>query len=337
MASRPTTRNAGAQRSAKPGIAVAIPCYRETSHIMGVLAGVGPEVDAIYVIDDCCPDKTGELVERECKDPRVRVIRHERNKGVGGATITGYRQALADGHDIIVKLDGDGQMDGALIPRLIQPVLDGSADYAKGNRFHGMHGFSQMPWHRIFGNLVLSLLSKFSSGYWNVLDPTNGFTAIHAEALKAVPLDDISEGYFFESDMLARLGLARAVVRDIPMVARYGSEVSGIRIPQVVPEFIFKHICATLRRLLITYFVRETNIATIQLSLSVVLIAFGVIFGAVNWIDAQSSGVPATAGTVVLAALPIILGSQLLIAFLNHDTRNVPSEPLQGLAADVTD
>ena len=316
-------------KSRPPRVAVVVPCYRETAHILEVLAAIGETVDTIYVVDDACPDDTGGVVARECSDARVTVLRHERNKGVGGATVTGYRQALADGMDIVVKLDGDGQMDPALIPGLIAPVADGIADYAKGNRFHGVRGVSGMPWSRIFGNLVLSFASKFSSGYWDILDPTNGFTALHAKALAELPLDDLSEGYFFESDMLVHLGLARAVVRDIPMVARYGSEESGIRIPHIVPEFIFKHIRATLRRLLITYFIRETNMATLQLLAGLVLAGFGFAFGAMKWIEADATGVPATAGTVVLAALPIILGSQSLIAFVGYDTRNAPSEPLQ--------
>jgi dolichol-phosphate mannosyltransferase len=318
----------------RPRVAVIVPCYRETNHIMDVLAGIGDIVDTVYVVDDACPDDTGGLVQRECKDQRVKILRHERNKGVGGATLTGYRQALADGIDIMVKLDGDGQMDPALIGGLIAPVVNGTADYAKGNRFHGLRGISAMPWSRIFGNLVLSFASKISSGYWNILDPTNGFTAIHADALKELPLDDLSEGYFFESDMLVHLGLARAVVQDIPMVARYGSEVSGIRIPSIVPEFVFKHVRATLRRLLITYFIRETNMATVQLLLGLMLVGFGVTFGAVKWINADTTGIPATAGTVVLAALPIILGSQALIAFISFDTRNEPTEPLQATHTD---
>ncbi len=314
-----------------PGIAVVVPCYRETSHIMGVLDTIGPEVSHIYVVDDACPDGTGDLVERTSKDPRVQVLRQARNTGVGGATMTGYRQALEDGWTIVVKLDGDGQMDGALIPRLVAPIAEGRADYAKGNRFHALHGVSEMPLTRIFGNLVLSLISKFSSGYWDILDPTNGFTAIHRTALSRLPLDRISQGYYFESDMLFHLGLERAVVHDVPMIARYGAEESGIRIPKVVPVFLFKHFANTCRRLWLTYFVRETNIATLQLVLGLILVAFGVIFGAINWIEGERSGIPATAGTVVLAALPIILGSQSLIAFFSHDTRDLPTEPLQTL------
>jgi dolichol-phosphate mannosyltransferase len=312
-------------------IAVIVPCYRETAHILDVLAKIGPEVEAVYVIDDCCPDDTATLVEKQCDDPRVKVIRHDKNKGVGGATMTGYCQALADGYQVMVKMDGDGQMDGALIPRLIAPIIEGAADYTKGNRFHAFHGISEMPWSRIFGNLVLSLASKFSSGYWDILDPTNGFTAINAAALEKLQLERIAKGYYFESDMLFHLGMVRAVVRDVPMVAKYGAEQSGIYIPRIVPVFMFKHIANTCRRLLFSYFIRETNIASMQLIFGSLLVLFGVIFGAINWIDGENTGIPATAGTVVLAALPIILGSQALIAFINFDTRNLPTQPLQGL------
>lgn len=320
--------------SVSPSVAAVVPCYRETAHIEGVLASIGPEVQRIYVVDDACPDGTGDWVAERVADPRVEVIRHKTNKGVGGATISGYRRALADGHHIAVKLDGDGQMDGALISGLIAPIIEGRADYVKGNRFHAVHGFSAMPGSRIFGNLVLSVMSKFSSGYWNIFDPTNGFTAIHFSALKCLPLDEIDEGYYFESDMLFRLGMARAVVRDFPMTARYGEEKSGIRIPKVVPMFILKHMNNAWKRLILTYFIRETNIATLELILGKLLILFGILFGAANWIDGSLTGVPATAGTVILAALPIILGSQLIIAFLNFDTRNVPDEPLQQMERD---
>ena len=233
--------------------------------------------------------------------------------------------------DIIVKIDGDGQMDGTLIPRLISPILSGMADYTKGNRFHAIYGVSEMPWSRICGNLLLSLVSKFSSGYWNILDPTNGFTAIHAKALDKLELRRIAERYFFESDILFHLCMIRAVVLDVPMKARYGTEECGIHILKIVPEFLFKHTVNTFKRLLFTYFIRETNQATLHLLLGSLLVFFGISFGAINWVSAKMSGIPATAGTVILAALPIILGSQALIAFLNFDTRNLPTEPIQRL------
>jgi len=312
-----------------PVIAAIIPCYQETAHILDVLAAIGPEVQRIYVIDDACPDGTGKLVEQSCKDARVHVHINEINLGVGGATLAGYQRALDDGAEIMVKLDGDGQMDPALIPHLTQPLLSRDADYTKGNRFHTMDGVSDMPLSRMVGNFILSFASKLSSGYWNIFDPTNGFTALHAVAARRLQLDRLSFRYFFESDMLFHLGTIRAVVRDVPMRALYGSETSGIRIPKVIPEFLFKHCVNTCKRIYFTYFVREPNVATLQLVLGKLLLLFGLIFGTVNWIDSETTGVPATAGTVVLAALPIIIGSQLLIAFLSHDTRNTPTEPLQ--------
>ena len=311
------------------GIAIVVPCYRERCHILNVLAKIGPEVQHIYVVDDSCPEKTGAFVRENCTDERVQVLTNEQNLGVGGATMAGYRKALDDGAQYIVKLDGDGQMAPSSIPILVAPLIKKEADYVKGNRFHALGSVSGMPKSRLFGNFVLSFASKLSSGYWNIFDPTNGFTAIHADAARALPFSQISKGYFFESDMLFHLGLLRAVVRDIPMQAHYGNETSGIRIPTIVPEFMWKHYVNTYRRIFITYFLRETNLATLQLILGKMLLLFGIVFGFINWIESETTGINASAGTVVLAALPIILGSQLMVAFLSYDTRNVPTEPLQ--------
>lgn len=329
MASQPSEQNGdSADTTGGTGVCVVVPCYREKSHIRDVLTGIGAEVDRIYVVDDACPDKTGLYVRENCADPRITVLTNPENTGVGGATLAGYRQALDDGAEIIVKLDGDGQMNPALIPDLIEPLRAHAADYAKGNRFHSLDGVAGMPKSRIFGNFILSFASKLSSGYWNIFDPTNGFTAIHADVARRLPLDRISRRYFFESDMLFHLGLLRAVVADVPMQARYGDETSGIRIPRVVPEFLYKHYVNTCKRIFLTYFLRETNVATAQLLIGKLLLLFGIVFGAINWIDSEITDVTATAGTVVLAALPIIIGSQLLIAFLGYDVRNVPTEPV---------
>jgi len=311
-----------------PSVAVILPCYRETAHILGVIEGIGPEVSAIYVVDDDCPDKTGAFVEEKCADKRVRVIFQRPNTGVGGAMVRGYREALEDGHDILVKMDGDGQMDASLIANLIAPILGKRADYVKGNRFHKMESVSAMPKSRIIGNIVLSFMSKLSSGYWSVFDPTNGFTALHKTAAARLPLDRLSKGYFFESDMLFRLGMVRAVVEDIPMDAIYGTETSGISIPKIIPEFIAKHYMCACKRIYFTYFLSDFGLPGMQLLLGKLLLAFGLVFGGIKWMESDATGIPATAGTVVLAALPIILGMQFLISFLNHDTKNMPTKPL---------
>ena len=309
-------------------IAAVIPCYRVKRHVLGVLAAMPTLVDAVYVVDDACPEGSGDLVESACRDPRVRVLRHATNQGVGGATVTGYRAALADGAAVVVRLDGDGQMDPAAIPLLVRPLLEGEADYAKGNRFYELEGLASMPRLRLFGNSLLSFACKLSSGYWNVFDPNNGFTAIHADVLRRVPLDRLARGWFFESDLLFRLGTLRAVVHDVPMRARYGDEQSSLRVSRVAGEFAWRHLANTAKRVFYNYYLRDFNMASIELALGAPLLAFGVWIGLTRWIEGSLRNVPATSGTVMLAALPVIVGMQLLLAFLAHDMQAVPRDVL---------
>jgi len=310
-------------------IAVVIPSFCVSKSILDVISSIGGEVHSIYVIDDACPDKTGDLVEHECQDERVRVIRHDNNQGVGGAMVTGYKAALANGADIVVKIDGDGQMDPALIGRFIRPVIEGKADYSKGNRFWKIESLLQMPLLRKIGNALLSFISKISSGYWNIMDPTNGYTAIHRSALSALPLDKLNKGYFFESDMLFRLGTIRAVVRDIPMDAVYAHETSHLSITKVIMQFIPLHTACLIKRVLYTYFIRDFSIASVEMLAGLALVLFGGIFGADAWATSIATGKVATTGTVMISVLPLIIGFQLLLNALNYDIANVPTLPLQ--------
>jgi glycosyltransferase involved in cell wall biosynthesis len=309
-------------------IAVVIPCYRVRDRILDVIGDIGPEVSRIYVVDDGCPEGTGAHVESACHDPRVTVLRHDRNQGVGAAVMTGYRAAIDGGADVIVKMDGDGQMAGADLPALVAPILDAEADYTKGNRFLELARLPAMPRVRITGNAVLSFLTKFSSGYWDIFDPTNGYTAVHAQVAARLPFDQIAPRYFFESDMLFRLGQLRAVVRDVPMPARYGGERSGLRLPGTIAGFSARHAANTARRLFYSYFLRDFSAASIELLLGAALLAFGVIFGAVNWVQSVAQGVGAYTGTIMLAALCVILGVQFLLAFLHFDVGRVPRDPI---------
>jgi dolichol-phosphate mannosyltransferase len=309
-------------------VAVVIPCYRVREQILRVIETIGPEASAIYIVDDGCPEGSGRHVQAHATDSRVRVLFHDVNRGVGAAVLTGYRAALADGADMMVKIDGDGQMDPAELPDLIAPILNGDADYTKGNRFHNLSHISRMPAARIAGNAALSFISKFSSGYWDIFDPTNGYTAIHASVARLLPFDRIATGYFFESDMLHHLGLARAVVRDVPLHARYGEERSGIRLARTVAQFSVRHAARTARRLFYGYFLHDFSAASLELVVGLALLLFGLVFGAVQWVEWSSRGVGAYAGTVMLAALPVILGTQLLLAFLSFDVSRVPRVPL---------
>jgi glycosyltransferase involved in cell wall biosynthesis len=309
-------------------VAVVIPCFRVAKSILDVIAGIGTEATRIYVVDDCCPEQTGDLVSAHCRDPRVVVIRNPRQVGVGGATIAGYQQALADGTRVIVKIDGDGQMDASLIPRFVRPILAGEADYTKGNRFYRLGDVRAMPRARLLGNAALSFLTKFSTGYWDLFDPTNGFTAIHAAVLRELPLEKVSRGYFFESDLLFRLGTMRAAVLEVPMPARYSDEESNLRITRVAHRFLIGHLKNFAKRIFYNYYLRSFSLASVELVLGVVFLAFGIWVGASAWIAGAMSGRVATSGTVMLAGLPVIVGVQLLLAFLGHDVENQPRAAL---------
>lgn len=313
----------------EPRIAVVVPCFRVRKHVLDVLARIGPEVHRVYVVDDCCPEESGRLVDEQCRDPRVRVLRHERNRGVGGAVVTGYRAALEDGADVIAKIDGDGQMDPALVPEFVAPILAGEADYTKGNRFHTLHGVRAMPPVRLFGNAALSFLTKVSSGYWTVFDPTNGYTAVHASALRSFELGTLAERYFFESDLLIKLGAVRAVVLDVPMESRYADEVSGLSVRRILGQFLWRHLYSTVRRVVYSYFVRDFNLASLNLLAGVPLLLFGLTFGILTWAESLRTGTPATTGTVMLSVLPIVLGVQLCLFFASYDVANEPRRPLQ--------
>ena len=310
-------------------IAVVIPCYKVSAHICDLIQRISSDVNAIFVVDDCCPESTGKLVERTCTDPRITVIFHENNQGVGGAVITGYQAAIQAGAEVIVKLDGDGQMDPALIPAFIAPILRGEADYTKGNRFFDVETAQQMPIVRLIGNVGLSFLTKLSSGYWNLFDPTNGYTAISAKVAERLPIEKISRRYFFESDMLFRLNTFRAVVLDIPMFAEYGEEQSNLNVSRELPRFLFKNLRNLCKRIVYNYFIRNFSYSSLELIFGLLFLAFGITFGTISWIELSLQGTLASAGTVMLAALPIIMGLQLILGFINYDMANVPTVPLQ--------
>jgi len=316
-------------------IAVVIPCYRVRKHILDVIQGIGQEVWRIYVVDDKCPEESGNHVMAHCHDSRVLVLRHEVNQGVGGAVITGYQAAIDDGAEVIVKLDGDGQMDPALLTAFAAPILAGEADYTKGNRFFDLEEIRAMPTLRLFGNAVLSFMNKLSSGYWDIFDPTNGYTAIHADVARHLPFAKISRRYFFETDMLFRLNTLRAVVLDVPMDAKYGDEISSLKISNIVGEFLYKHGRNFVKRIFYNYYLRDISIASIELPLGLVLLGGGGAFGIYQWAHSYLGGVTTSAGTVMLAALPILMGLQLLLAFLGYDIASVPRRPLNRFHCDI--
>lgn len=314
-------------------VAVVIPCYRCADRIEEVVSRVGPEAAQVVVVDDACPEGSGKRVEAlVAADPagyaRVTVLRNDENRGVGGAVLRGMRHARVAGADILVKLDGDGQMAPELAGKFVAPLRSGEADYAKGNRFYAYRLVRDMPAVRLLGNGLLSFLTKLSSGYWNVFDPTNGYLAIAGEVFDELPLDRIDRRYFFETDLLCQLGLLRAVVTDIPMRATYGGETSGLSPIRVSAPFLFRHAARFARRVFISYFLRDFSAGSLYLLVGLPSLLFGLVFGTWQWTTLSAADLEATAGTVMLAALPVILGVVLLLNFLAFDVMMVPRTPL---------
>ena len=303
-------------------ICVVIPAYKVASTLAKVVSDIGPEVSNIIVVDDNCPEKSGQVLQKQSNDSRLEVIIRTENGGVGAAVKTGYEKALQLGADVIVKLDGDGQMPPARIKDLIEPIVSGKADYAKGNRFFEVEAIKKMPKNRIFGNLVLSFMTKLSSGYWHIFDPNNGFTAISRTTLQRLPIQKIDNRYFFESDMLFRLNLNRAVVADVFMPAIYANEVSSLKIRKVLFEFPLKHFKNLLKRIIYSYYIREFNLASIELPTAIVLAVIGSVRAITAWNLSNQTGQPTPAGTVVLSAILLLSALQLLLSFINFDSNN---------------
>lgn len=312
----------------KPIVAVVIPTYKSKKFIMNVIRDIGDEVDLVFVVDDCCPEGTGNLVLKENTDNRVRLIRHDENLGVGAAVKTGYQAASLAGAQIAIKIDSDAQMDPALIPIFIRPLILGEADYVKGNRFYDPEAALAMPPLRLIGNAVLSMMAKFSTGYWGVFDPTNGYTAINLSVLNRIPLKKVDNRYFFETDMLFRLNVSRAVVRDIPMSAKYGEETSNLKIGKIIFEFGYKHLRNFVKRFLYNYILRDVSLASLELPAGVILLNFGFFYGAYHWIKNIGYVGGTLPGTIMLSSVAVILGTQFILGFLAYDIQNVPTVPV---------
>lgn len=235
-----------------PQIALIIPCFKVKRHILSVLDGIPDSITQIYLVDDSCPEGTASWVESRVRDGRIKILRHSTNQGVGGTMITGYKAALERGADILVKMDGDGQMDPQYLPALLSPLLLNKADYAKGNRFaQPTELLRHMPLERMIGNFLSSMASKITTGYWRVMDPNNGYTAIRADTLRKLPLEQLNRGFFFETHMLFELKIINARVLDIPIVPIYASESSNMEPWRDVPLFLcnhFRQLCSRVAR-----------------------------------------------------------------------------------------
>jgi glycosyltransferase involved in cell wall biosynthesis len=315
---------------ARHRIGVVIPAYRVARQVEEVVRGVPAFVRSVIVVVDASPDDSYERVEA-LRDPRVTLLRHASNQGVGAAMQTGFREALRQELELVVKMDGDGQMDPAEMARLLEPLVRGEADMTKGNRYEHVGALRSMPPIRIVGNAGLTFLVKLASGYWTIFDPANGYVALRADILRRLDVARLHKRYFFESGLLIQLGILRAVIQDVAIPARYGDEQSSLSVMRTLLGFPPKLLWGLLRRVFWRYFVYDFTAVSIYVLLGVPLVLWGVLYGALVWWEVQQPGAPpATAGQVMLSAMPIILGVQFLSQALALDVQSVPRQPLCG-------
>lgn len=304
-------------------VIVAIPAFRAENTILAVVDTLPPFVDTIVVVDDASPDATFEKLQ-SCADPRLVVLRHAKNKGVGGAMRTAYEKALALGCDVVVKMDSDGQMDPERLGELLDALLNGNYDYAKGNRFLHRGALAAMPRHRLLGSLALTFLTKMASGYWHIFDPQNGFVACRASMLQRLELDRIANDYFFENDMLVHLNIVGARVVDVPLPARYLDEVSSMKVSRILLSFPGRLFHRYWWRIYQRYTLRDFSPIVPFLLSGLLLCTWAVAFGSWQWFVSWQTGVVASTGTVMLTALPLILGFQLLLHAMLLDIYSTP-------------
>ncbi|MFN0009854.1 MAG: glycosyltransferase family 2 protein [Planctomycetota bacterium] len=308
-------------------VGVVIPAYRVAQQIEQVIRGIPAWIRTIVVVEDASPDDTAARVQA-LGDPRVTLIRHAKNQGVGGAMASGFAEAVRRGLDIVVKMDGDGQMDPSYLPSILAPLLENRADMVKCNRYSSLAHVKQMPTVRLIGNAGLTFLVKSASGYWNTFDPANGYIAVRTAVLERMDLARLPRRYYFESGFLVELGILRAAVVDVPMTARYGNETSSLSVPKTLLEFPPRLLAGLVRRLFWRYFVHDFSAVSVFLLLGVPLFLAGAILGSISYWKYATAGEFAPAGLVMLAALPIFVGMQFIIQAIVLDVQNVPRVPI---------
>jgi dolichol-phosphate mannosyltransferase len=302
---------------------VVMPAYNESRHLAEVVGRIPAWIDGIIIVDDCSSDDTLS-VAKSIKDPRVLVLHHEQNQGVGGAMVTGFRAALDADYDVAIKMDADGQMDCADLPALVRPIELGMAEYVKGNRFRRSGRPKSMPATRWFGNVALSFLTKIASGYWHVFDPQCGYVAIAVPTLRRLNLNGIARDYFFENDMLIRLNVIDARVVDVDVAALYADETSYIRVGRVLRAFPWRLLKRSIWRFVKRHVVNDFGLVALLALPGAILMVFGLVFGIVEWALAASAGHPATTGSVMIAVLPLILGFQMLLQAVSVEVQSSP-------------
>ena len=293
-------------------VAVVVPAFDE-EHLVGeTIRGIPAFVDRIYVVDDGSRDRTA-AVTTDVGEPRVQLIRHERNAGVGASIATGYRQALAEEVDVTCVMAADNQMDPAELQELVEPVARGEVEYAKANRLVSGEAWKVIPRTRYLGNAVLSLLTKIASGYWHVADSQAGYTAVSLETLRRLDLDTLYPRYGFPNDMLVHLNVQNARVRDVPSRPIYDvGEQSGIKLRSVVPRISWLLFKAFWWRMGQKYVIRDFHPLVFFYAFGALMLGVGLLLGLLE-LALRIAGNAITPATIVLVAVLLIAGLQMTL------------------------
>jgi glycosyltransferase involved in cell wall biosynthesis len=306
-------------------VTVVVPAHNEEALIAATLAGIPDYVDSVIVVDDASTDRSAEIArELAATESRISVLEHEQNQGVGGTVVDGYKSAVEQGSDIAVVMAGDNQMDPGCLPQLLDKITDDGYDAAKGNRFLGSSSsLSKMPKYRQFGNILLTIMTKAASGYWSLFDSQNGYYAVTTDTLRRLDLDRVARRYDLENSILIQMNIIGARVADVAIPARYGEEVSGIRLWRVAPRLLLTLFFGFFLRIYRKYVLYNFHPIALFLYSGLVLMAWGIAFGA--WAAVQSIGEDAAStGTVMLAVLPFLMGFQLMLSAIVLDIQNEP-------------
>jgi len=301
-------------------IAVVIPCYKVEKQIQKVVKEIPDFVTSIILVNDASPDNTGEILENlATENSKIKALHHTKNQGVGGSMITGFKEAIEQNIEVVVKIDGDGQMDINYLDKLLNAIFIGKYNFAKGNRFFDQKMLRKMPAIRRIGNIGMGFLIKMASGYWNIFDPTNGFFCIHNSVLNKIDFNRLSKRFFFESSLMIELYYTGAKIKDIAMPAIYAEEKSNLSVLKTLFTFPPKLFKSFLRRIWLRYFVYDFNISSLYIFFGTPLFFFGIIFGIINWINYAKIQTATPTGTIMIAVISLVLGFQMILAAIQYD------------------
>ena len=305
-------------------IVAVVPCYKSSNIAPKVIKDLIEYVDFVVCIDDLCPEGTGLAIQNQVKSNKVKVIFHQKNKGVGGATKTGIKFSESIGAEIIVKIDSDGQMDPSYIPLLIEPIINQASDYSKGNRFRNIDVLIKMPKLRLIGNIVLSFITKLSTGYWELFDPTNGFIAINTKILRRIEYEKTDNRYFFETDLLFRCGLYDLVISEIEIPTIYKNESSDLNLFFELYKYTVSHIIIFIKRIVYQYFLIDFNPGSFSFLLGTLSGIYTLIAGLRSIIYYKNLNIESPLGIKILFLTSAIISVQLMISFIYYDSTQRP-------------